>query len=250
MSKEIRQDKNMPKNLGVAVRPPARQPQQAFPQRPHANGGLEVRFGDRANLVPPNNFVIQQPQNRVVGIHGPMVPAAPVVHRPAQQNWAPRPNGRVDGIVKAAGGMVQKAMKRPAPFRGAGFGSPNAMPMPMAMPVSRPRFETFLNKMEILKKRNAEARRLNNMVAQAHPPPFIPQPIHHNHPQMAQAAAVPIPPQMGFHLHPMPGVPGSINGGTPLANGDLQNAGRLDSLPINPGFDFEQLFMPDQFRRS
>ncbi|KAJ8123557.1 hypothetical protein O1611_g9559 [Lasiodiplodia mahajangana] len=246
-SKETKKDKNTSNNGGFAIRPPDRQPQPAVPKRPHADAMPAMRFGDPGGVIQPYINLPAQPLQNRVGINNPMVPSIPVVHRPAQQNPVPRPDGRAEGIVKAAGGMVQKAINRPVSFRKASFVPPNAM----APQAPRPRFETFLNRVENLKRKNAETRRFNNIIAS----PFIPCPgpsRHQNHGQMAQAAAGPILPRMDLRLHPSPGVPGPINSENPFANADRQNAVRLEGFPSRaPGFgNLDQLFEQNPFRRT
>jgi hypothetical protein len=163
----------------------------------------------------------------------PMIPAY-AMHPIMQPIPVPRPNGRMDDIVKAAESIVQKAkrhMERPAPLRMVG--SPNAAPL--AAP--RPRgLENLINKVEDLKKkRNAEARRPDedakrpNNMAHGNPRPPTPQPhvLRHQNlglrSQLPQPVAAPNPLMMDFPFHPFPYVARPFNYAVPLAYPDLSN---------------------------
>ncbi|KAI3322115.1 hypothetical protein HD806DRAFT_536582 [Xylariaceae sp. AK1471] len=245
ISDKVQQDETKRKQLN----PAAVRPGQFFLGGHLGDVGRRLRFGAHMPMPPYRGHVrpndLQMPPHHGVGNMNPIIPAfaMPGVMQP---NPAPRPNGRIDDIVKAAEGIVQKArkhMERPAPLRVDGFGSPDAMPLP----APRPRgLENLINKVEDLKKkRNAEARRPDedakrpSNMAQANPRPPTPQPrvLRHQNlglrSQLPQPVAAPNPLMMDFPFHPFPYVARSLNYAVPLAY-----PGLLDGAhPGLAGFD-------------
>ncbi|TGJ85412.1 hypothetical protein E0Z10_g3378 [Xylaria hypoxylon] len=183
-----------------------------------------LRLGGHPAHAQPDDLEIQH-LNHNMNLLQPV----PVMGGAVQPNQVFRQNGRID-LVKAAEDIVQKAMKRmerPMPLRVNRVGSPGVVPMPAPRPRA---IDSFMSKVENLKKRNAEARRPNHLVPvnQQLGMPAMP---------MAQVPVNPFDFDMNFGFQPFEAFPRPLNVPAPLVNQGRVAARRVEQPQRDPVFD-------------